>query len=381
MNSNLQHQVQLASNYVWVRYRSKGWEWVNGLNRAAWSVSQNSKFLTFLPFTTETWSRVNDWLGNALNIYWEDVRPNPYENDEDLNFAIEKLIEVGRPLAAIDCLHAQVNKKLPLDSSLAIKALTDATHTKEPIKSMDSYDIVELIKALQETPDIDANDICKLEWNYLPLLDRHSGAHPKFLERKLANDPDYFCSVLQLIYRSDKDDDIHVVDESRESEEDPNRKANATNAWHLLHDWDYPPGMHDDGHYSAKDFQIWLKSVIDECKITGHLDVAMIEVGGVLFHVPPDDNGLWINEVVAKMLNDRDLDKLRRGFTTAILNSRGVHWVDPEGKPERELAEYWRERANKIELLGLAHFAEALKAIAESYDREAERVIRESNQQ
>lgn len=378
INSDLQQQVQLAGNYVWARYRSKGWQWVDELKRADWSLIQNSNFLTFLPFTTETWSRAKDWLGDASNLYWESVRPNPYENDEGLNFAIEMLIEAGRPLAAIDCLHAQVNKKLPLDSNLAIKALKDAIHTNEPIKSMDSYDIVELIKALQETPDIDVNDVCKLEWSYLQLLDRHSGATPKFLERELATNPEYFCFIIQLIYRSDKDDDTEVKDENNESEADSNRKANATNAWRLLHEWDYPPGMYDDGHFSAEKFQEWLSIVIDHCKNTGHLDVAMIEVGGVLFHVPPDDNGLWINEAVAKVLNETNFETLRRGFTTAIFNSRGVHTVDPSGKPEREIAEHWRRRANEIELLGLVHFAEALKATAETYDQEAERVIRES---
>jgi hypothetical protein len=381
INSNQPQQVQMADNYVWARFRSKGWQWIDGLKRADWSPNQNSKLLTFLPFTTETWSRIKPWLEDDANLYWQIVRPNPYTNDENLNFAIEMFIEVGRPLAAIDCLHAQVNKKLPLDSGLAIRALEDAIHTNEPIKSIDSYDIVELIKTLQDTPDVNINDICKLEWSYLQLLDRHSGASPKFLEHELASNPEYFCFIIQLIYRSDNDDDTEVKDENNESESDSNKKANATNAWRLLHEWDYPPGMHDDGRFSAEDFQTWLNKVIEQCKKTGHLDVAMIEVGSALFHVPPDDNGLWINETVAHILNKETAENMRRGFTTAIFNSRGVHTVDPEGKPERELAKQWREKANKIELLGLAHFAEALKGIAESYDREAERVIRESKRE
>lgn len=101
----------------------------------------------------------------------------------------------------------------------------------------------------------------------------------------------------------------------------------------------------------------------------------MIKVGEVLFYTPEDPQGLWINLEVAKTLNERTADDMRRGFRTEVFNSRGVHWVDPTGKPERDLANQWKEKAEAVEVAGFARFASTLKELAESYNREAEQVI------
>ena len=103
----------------------------------------------------------------------------------------------------------------------------------------------------------------------------------------------------------------------------------------------------------------------------------IVKVGEVLFYCPADPQGLWIMQSVASVLNARDADDMRAGFRTEVFNSRGVHWVDPTGKPERELAAEWRSKADDVENKGYARFAATLRGIAESYDREAERIIDE----
>jgi hypothetical protein len=76
-------------------------------------------------------------------------------------------------------------------------------------------------------------------------------------------------------------------------------------------------------------------------------------------------------------LNDRDAEEMRNGFCAEVYNSRGVYWVDPTGKPEREMAKQWREKADAIENAGFTRFAATLRGLADSYDREAERIIEE----
>jgi len=66
---------------------------------------------------------------------------------------------------------------------------------------------------------------------------------------------------------------------------------------------------------------------------------------------------------------------MRRGFSTGVRNARGVHWVDPTGKPEYELASQYKEKAESIENAGYHRFAATLRAIAEDYEKEAEWVI------
>jgi hypothetical protein len=361
---------QFTGGFVWGRYQNRGWEWVDGLDRTDWTMAQNCQLLMYLPFEVETWQRTVNWLGESEGMYWKEVPVNPYQSESDLLFAIDNLLEASRPQAAIDCLHYRLHIKLPLDTKRTVRSLLDAISTTESSTSMDYYDIIELIKAFQDDSKTDQDDLFKVEWAYLRLLDRHSGAEPKLLQKYLSTQPEFFCEVIRLIYRSKNE-------ERQDEEPDEMRKAIASNAWKLLHEWRTPPGLLDDGSFSSEDFDAWLQSVKHLCKESGHLEVAMIKVGEVLFYCPPDPEGLWIVRSVASALNARDAEEMRRGFQTEVFNSRGPQWVDPTGKPEKDLAAQWREKADAIENSGFARFAATLRELADSYDRDAERIIEE----
>ena len=264
--------------------------------------------------------------------------------------------------------------KQPIDSNQCVRALLAALSFSEPSYAMDGYHIVELIKFLQADPTVNQDDLFRVEWAYVPLLDRHRGAAPRLLESRLANDPEFFCEVIRLIYRSKKEDQP-----SRELTEES--KAIATNAWRLLHEWKTPPGTQQDGKFSEERFTEWLQRVKEVCTESGHLEVALINIGEVLIHTPSDPDGLWIRRAVAAALNDREADDMRDGYRTGTYNSRGVHCVDPTGKPERELAEQFRSKAEEVENAGFQRFAVTLRGLADSYDREAERIIAEHKQE
>jgi hypothetical protein len=221
---------------------------------------------------------------------------------------------------------------------------------------------------LQSEPSVSKDDLFRIEWAYLPLLSSPGHGKPKLLEHKLATEPEFFCEIIRLIYRSKKGDAPPV-------EHTEDAKAVATNAWRLLHDWKTPPGTQIDGSFSGQRFSQWLETTKAICTKSGHLDVALIQVGEVLIHAPSDANGLWIDATVASALNGRDDEHMRRGFSTAVYNSRGVHWVDPTGKPEKELAEEYRHKAENIENAGFQRFAATLRGVAMGYERDAERII------
>jgi hypothetical protein len=65
---------------------------------------------------------------------------------------------------------------------------------------------------------------------------------------------------------------------------------------------------------------------------------------------------------------------MRVGFRIQLFNSRGVHWVDPTGKSERELAAKYRKQAEEVEAAGYHRLASTLRELAEEYDREEERI-------
>lgn len=364
----------LVSGFICRRSLFKGWEWCDNVDKSGWTPGQVGQFLACLPFTKEAWGRASEWLRENQGEYWSRTGANAYQADGDLAIAIEKLIEYGRPHAAINCLDMMRRTKQPIDVNQCVQALLDALSSSEPTYTMNGYDIVELIKFLQSDSSVSQEDLFKVEWAYLPWLDRHRGAAPKLLESRLAGDPEFFCEVIQLIYRSKKEEQL-----SREPNEES--KAIATNARRLLNEWKTPPGTQEGGTFSEEHFNTWLQRVKTLCAESGHLEVALIHIGEVLIYAPSDPNGLWIHRAVATALNDRDAEDIRNGFRTGTFNLRGVHWVDPTGKPEKQLAEQFRSKAEDVENTGFQRFAVVLRGVADRYDREAKRIVAEHQEE
>lgn len=362
---------QFISAYVWRKFHLNRWSWVDKMISTPWSKTQLARFLTFLPFTLETWKRVSEKLSDSESLYWEKTNVNPYHSDGDMTIAIDKLIEYRRPRAAIYCIFKTVYDKKPLDITRSIAALKAGLNSQEPINTMDSYHITEIIKALQQDSSVSEDELFNVEWSYLPLLDEHTGVTPRTLEFRLASDPRFFCEVIRLIYRSKK------IQEQEEKETPEQNENIIKNAWDLLYKWRTPPGTQRDGSFDEQQFTIWLKFVLEKCKETGHLEVALINTGKILYYSPSDAGGFWINKTVAEALNRKDTDEIRSGYRTEVFNSRGFHMVDPTGKPEFELAEIYRKRADETENDGYQRFAVTLRQIAESYEDEARRITEE----
>lgn len=362
--------MAFVSGFIWRRYHIKGWEWCDNIDKSGWNPRQISYFLACLPFAKEAWDRASEWLEENQGEYWARTDANVYQTDNDLAIAVEKLIEHSRPHSAIYCLNRMSHAKQPINVDQCIRALLAALSSSEPTYAMNGYNIAKLIKFLQSEPSVDQEDLLKVEWAYLPLLDGHRGATPKLLENRLANDPEFFCEVIRLIYRSKKDDQPSK-EPTKES------KVIATNAWRLLREWKTPPGTQDDETFSAEHFNEWLQRVKELCLESGHLAVAVTNIGEVLIHAPSDRDGLWIDRTVATALNDRDADNMRSGFRTGMYNIRGFHRIDPTGKPEKELAEQFIRKADDVENAGFQRFAITLRDLADGYERDAERVVSE----
>lgn len=62
---------------------------------------------------------------------------------------------------------------------------------------------------------------------------------------------------------------------------------------------------------------------------------------------------------------------------TGFYNARDAHWVDPTGKPEKELAEQFRQKAEDVENGGFQRLAATLRSLVDGYEREAKRIISE----
>jgi len=368
LNASNEKHAMLADGFVRGRYQEKRWAWVDTTIVAAWSKEDIGRCLALLPFANETWQRVDQLLEDDASEYWRKVGVNPYQPEGSLCIAIEKLLEYDRPWAAISCLAKLAHDKEPLNKPHAVKALLNAVSCSS--ERSNAYYAIQVIKSLQEDPETSEEDLIRIEWAYVTLLDGRHGATPKYLENRLANDPAFYCELIRMIFRSKNE---------TPSDEEPTeeKKALATNAWRLLHEWRTPPGTDRHGNFSGPALKQWIDEMRQSATDSGHLEVALSTVGNVLIHTPPDPSGLPIHRAVAEVLNVDDSEEIRRGFAIAIHNSRGVHAVDPTGKPERDLAAKYREQADEMENPGFHRLAATLRGVAESYDREADRIVEE----
>lgn len=364
--------LHFLHGFVGSSFHHKGWDWVDLLGISGWSRAETGKFLALLPFSSTTWKKVAEVLGDAEAEYWSNVNPNPYQATTDLSFAIDKLIDNNRPMLAVACLNRILHDKLPFDVRQAERALLVLLESAELNEAVRRHEVMKVINALQESPEANQEILYTIEWTFLPLIDRDLNGFPKLLERRLATVPKFFAEMVGLCYRSKK--------EPRKEEYDPTEKESkiASNAFSLLYDWQITPGLDEDGTFNPEKLRLWLAETRAICDESGHLNVALIFVGRVLFYSPADPDGLWIHRAVAEILNDRNADKLRSGFGEKLFNERGVHWVDPTGQEERDLAEKYRQMAGLTEGAGYQRFAASIRKVSEFYEREADRVIREA---
>lgn len=365
--------VQFIGGYIWGAQMTGQWGWADSIAAQDWSSQMLAKFLTFMPFEALAWDRAQKWLGDSEGLYWSAVKVTPYVETDDCIRIVPKLLKYSRPRAAIECLYYRLHKGLPLDVDLTIQALLDAAHSiTENSTELEPYNIAELIKALQHHTNSNFTLLYKVEWAYLKILSGYIGdATPKSLHKNLAYDPHFYCEMIRLVYRP--------KDASQDSLEIEASSDVVTNAWRLLNDWKIPPGLNEDGKFSFENFTKWFEVVAIETKKSGHIDIALSKIGSVLFYSPPDPSGLWILEPIARFLDARDFGGMRNGFGAEVFNSRGAHWVDASGREEQDLASRWRLKAEKVESLGYLNFAATLFELADSYDRDAERVIKRQN--
>lgn len=353
-----------AGSYVRCRHHGNGWAWTDGLDMEGWDDRQVGRFFSCLPFAAETWNRVSARSEDSEKEYWSETRVNPDGSEEGLEDAVGRLMENGRLPSAIKCLHAMRRRKRRIDPALCVETLAAALDSSETRDSETAGRITDLIEALRENPEMGTRELVLLEWSYLGLM-RAKNTVPESLEKWLAADPNFFCGLIRILYGPKSD--------GESSEE---RRTRAENASYLLYNWRIPPGTREDGSFGGGNFSRWLREVKDAFASTELAEIALLRLGRVLVNCPPDPDGLWIERAAAEALNSEDAQALRDGLKSGFRNSRGAGFLDPSGKPEKDLAEKYGQMAEDAENAGYQRLAADIRELSDDYDRDSERVKR-----
>ena len=111
LETELKPLFQLAGGYVWGRFNTGSWNWVDAVQTEQWSSQAKGQFFALLPFCEETWTRVKSCLGDQEEQYWKKASANPFETGAGIEMALAKLIDFGRADAAIHCIHQMQKEK------------------------------------------------------------------------------------------------------------------------------------------------------------------------------------------------------------------------------------------------------------------------------
>lgn len=375
-------EKEFISNFIYTRYfYYKGdISWVDKLDFAGWNNEQKILLLLALPFSQSTWDLLDAQQDKDLTKgYWGRVDNFRRTIDDKYSeAAVKSLLKAKRPLAAIEyiasiILGTEDSVKQQIDPELCLKALMTSLNTTENISSTNNlqYKIGRVFKYLYDNIDYTKTNLWRAEWFYLKLFGKHGIGQPRALIYRIANDADFFCDLIKTAYKSDLPDVKHQEIDN----------AIQYRLFKILsssfNDFTIMPGIDQYGTFREDSFTAWIHKVEEICKASGHLGVAQSVIGGYLINSPEDKSGLWINKTVAKTLDRNGSVSMRSGYGRGVYNSRGVHAVDETGEAEASLRDKWRDRADKVESLGFLNLAVSLRELAETYERERNRIIKQ----
>ena len=302
--------------------------------------------------------------------YWEKGAM-PYgcceDEAEELKIIVEKLIACKRYVTAVNIIgHSECEAVINAE---CIYKLMKLAGTEESIggETLDDYAVQKIIGWFQQQEDIDLELRSDIEFIYLPMLDEYSEVRPRALNTRLSLEPEYFCSLIELFYKK----------RNGEKREIELNKSLSDRLCEILFQFKVTPGIDWNGNFDAKRFDYWMKTVKTWSRDNDRYEAAMHTVGLGLSYAELDEDKLPQTAVIEE-LNRVENDELRRGYYLGTINQRGAHWVDPEGKPELELAEDYENRANIAESRGYSRYAGILRVIADEFKREAKSNILEA---
>lgn len=360
---SLQFYIPCVSAYVY----NQGSEKLMETSLVQKDTKEILETLSKIPFSLDLYNVVKQLLPNET-AYWEIATvPYAYNEDESEEFKliVENFMKCKRYVDTVNIVGRSGLGKLFTAQRLYDMLRLAGTEKSIGAEKVDDYAARKLIGWLQEQDDVALELKCDIEFIYLPILDEYSEVQPHALNTRLSNDPDYFCSLIELFYKkhSEEQHPIELNEGMRER------------LWAILLEYKVTPGVDWNGKFHENVFQSWMASVKAWSLENDRYEVAMQTVGSGLAYAELDDEKLP-PKVIMEELNKAENEELRRGYDIGIVNQRGIHTIDPEGKPEFKLAADYEMKAGLAEKKGYSRYAELLRGIAEQYRREASRNIR-----
>ncbi len=295
------------------------------------------------------------------------------------NYWINNRIIISNDFETVDYAVTMKNKYKLYSQSLIImfhaiydKCDVNSKHIYDSLKGylnnldqtgISQYELNVIIEYLQNTNLSDDKKI-EIEWIYLNVFDETH--YPKTLQRKIVEEPEIVKELVHYAYKGKKE---------KKKELTKNEEMFANNAYKFLKHYLIVPGYDNDNKFNPKSFKKWIEVVLKNAKDDDREEITKHIIGEMLFKTLPDKNGLWIQEEVAELLNDKNNNDMRIGFKNAAFNSVGVVNCDGTGSAWLAKESEYLKKAEDLESKDYDLFAKALKNLAKSFKETANHEI------
>ena len=323
----------------------------------------------------DTWQRLESESDTVQDIYWKSVPAYQvsFEDPENRAFAVRKLLDAQRSHEIVVPLS-----QASADTGLIIDVLTQAPRdlsrrmaAGEVLDDIVGFAVASLLKRLDETEDISSRLIAGLEIPFISALRHHRphlALHGEFLK-----EPSLFADIVSWLYRRSDGQTEEVVDEK-------SRRDRGYIALDVLNELPGVPGRTRDGVVDPEAFATWVTEARRLCRERGREAMGDRSIGEVLANAPEGSDGIWPCEPIRDLLDAAASSGIAQGFFIGKLKLREIPTRGPfeGGKQEHSLSNEYGVSAEKL-AARWPFTARVLRAIADSYERDARQLDQESD--
>ena len=326
-----------------------------------------TQLLLGLPDNKETWDLAAGMGQKVDHEYWRLLFPALTSRTGSITTqrAVEQLLKVGRPFAALVALHEAEDIPVPLVLQVLDEAIAELNDGQADDGVMAQYYVQQTFARLRTRPEVTRNELAQREFAYLPLLvESGEGVASLTLFDVIAEDPEVFVEFLKIVFRraSQEENDQEDIDQSR-------WRA----AYNVLEAFRRTPSL-SSTLLDGESLKNWSKEVLRLSAEADRADIGAQYVGKALAHVPADPvDGAWPIQAVRELLEDVQSEHVERGIEVERFNMSGTFTkgVYEGGEQERSFARQARNWASAC--AAWPRTSAMLFRIAQNWDHMAER--------
>lgn len=325
------------------------------------------------PFAPATWKSVAEGGAELEVVYWREVPPDPVRDSvADATTAIEKLLGVGRPMAAFAALRFFIDDA---DPELLMRLFLAIARDDSEVSGIriEHYQLKKVFARIAASAAIPLDQKALLEFAWLEGLvrghDERKESEIPSLEALINDDPTLFVQAVAWMYKR-KDGGIDP-----EPFRVPKERvgAMAEKGYKLLRALRCIPGRDQNGALDSARLSQWVARVRQACDELSRQVVGDLAIGELLAHAPADPDGVWPCRTVRDVVETVRSEDIVRGMSTGTYNARGAVWRGTGGDQEREIAERYRRWGQATQASHPFVANQLLFNLAKTYEYEAER--------